>query len=114
MIPSDTACHPYLDIEFLVQLSDHETKPDHSILLLIIDGVRQNIKDAFGTNAVIVVLVGSRPSGDGDQFKYSYHAIVTNVVMQNNYDGAMKQLLRIGMEDGNVEAKALSGYYWFD
>jgi hypothetical protein len=50
-------------------------------------------------NQPIVVLVSSRPSGDGDQFKYSYHAIVTNVVMQKNNDGAMKQLLRIGMGD---------------
>jgi hypothetical protein len=118
ILTANTPCHPYLDIEFLVRSEGgrHQTDPDHGKLIMILEKVKGNFKEAYGIDAYFMVLIGSRPDDkEGDWFKYSYHAIMTNITMQNNTDSGLKQLLQRGMEvDIDDEAKKTSMFYCQD
>jgi hypothetical protein len=115
LLAKDTPCSLFGDIEFEVLMdARHETDPDHGRLVLFLTDLRSILKEAYGIDPIFVVLIGSRPT-DGGMFKYSYHVIVTNIVLPNNHDGVMKALMKLCMGTAeDDEAKEASLYYWYD
>jgi hypothetical protein len=94
--------------------ASHMTDPDHGKFIMVLEEVRENVKAACGIDVSFTVLIGSRKK-DAVWFKYSYHAIITNIGMQNNHDDMMKRLMEVGMEaDGDDAARELSAYYYYD
>ena len=118
IIPTDTHCHPYLDVEYLVRRDAadpdrHENFPDLEIMLMIARDVKAAVYEAYGIDAQIILLQGSRLYM-GDFFKYSFHYIIRNISMDKNHDGCiMERMLSFGIESSD-EKKQTSKYYWFD
>jgi hypothetical protein len=90
IIPANTACLAYADIELISPTPD----PQRVIITSIISVIRSHIKINFKRTGEFYVLDGSRLMDDG-MYKVSYHLVIADIVFACNHDGNMKRLFTI-------------------
>jgi hypothetical protein len=100
LIPENTSCKLYMDIEWEGQEQDKY----HVKIRNIIDQLRKHSKTTFNneTTLEIYVCCGSRQKDD-KIFKNSYHVVCPTIVFDRNHDGEMKNFM-VGLcsgEDSN-------------
>ena len=82
IIPADTRCVLYLDVEWKGQ-------EDNQQIRTIVQKLREYCQPSLDRNLKVFVCCGSRFEKSGN-FKNSYHLSVPTLTFRNNHDGCMK------------------------
>jgi Family of unknown function (DUF5906) len=90
MIPVNTPCLAYADIELVCIDPD----PERRVLSSIISVIREHVRKAFKRTGEFYIAEGSRLRDDG-MFKISCHLVIADIIFECNHDGKMKNLFSI-------------------
>ena len=104
LIPVDTECKGYADVEWI-----GKPDPDHTRLKSLIQFYCRRADELYlgmHRSLDIYVACGSRPVGSEGLIKHSYHITVANLIYTCNHDEAMKAFF--------IPPEGASEFYWTD
>jgi hypothetical protein len=90
LIPENTLCKGYLDVEW-----EGPADQGHTKLQMIIHVLRVKIREASCINPELHVACGTRSIRQG-HIKHSYHIVVENLIFECNHDGQMRNYFTLG------------------
>ena len=92
LIPENTPCKAYADIEWI-----GAPDPNHTLLKRLITFFREQAAEKYPDlpgHLEVYVACGSRPA-EGERVKHSYHVTIHNLVFPCNHDDQMKQFFTL-------------------
>lgn len=109
LMPEGMRCCPFWDIEFYDDVIDTA----YAKFKMVCTEIRKSIMEVYGIEARILAYESSRWDNDKGQYKHSYHANVTNIVVENNECAEMIQLVNFAqLELHDLEGQMTSPFYY--